>query len=329
MIRNANPERLGIDPSRIVDHKEIAEHFLCPICHYLLVDPVYCSICKKYFCEPCLDTWIQLQDQTRSTCPNRCINFHKEKASPNVKSILSELKLKCTFEPNGCQEALNYDTLTKHEQTCGYRGCTCKGCGKLFIAKELAEHENWCEDVLVTCELCKLVLKRKEYLIHVKDKFICMSMKMEKMQEEMAEMRNMHEKQMNEQRQNNQELLKTLRFITSDLHLLKVGAGICDRGHKLQYYSILSRNYSRKNFKCDQCEKTKSGASLHCPDCRYDICLDCNRPHYSKGLCLNNHHLDPWLKDIMFFCDKCGLRENHSMCCISYKFFLCMQCCKA
>jgi len=345
MIRNANPELpFGIDPSRIVDRKEIAEHFLCPICQYLLVDPVCCSQCKNNFCKPCLDTWIRRQGQTRSICPNRCINFYKQKAPPIVKSMLSQLKLKCTFEPNGCQEAINYDTLTKHEQTCGYRGSTCTGCGKLFIAKELMEHEKWCEGVLVTCELCQLVLKRKEYLIHVKEKLTCMSVKMEKMRmaseeqmrkvaEQMAEIRNMHEKQMNELRQNNQELIPTLRLITSDLHLLRVGAGICDRGHKLQYYSIMSRNYSGKNFKCNQCEKPKSGASLHCPNCRYDICQDCNPPHYSKGLCLNNHQLESLKKSAFhmensLLCDKCRstLNEEYVKTCCSCKFFLCTQC---
>jgi len=259
-----------------------------------------------------------------------------------LKSVLSLLKVKCTFERDGCQQVLTYDTLTKHEQKCDYRSSTCKGCGKMLVAKELLKHEELCEDVSITCELCQSALKRQEYLIHVKDKFACMSVKMEKMRmaseeqmrkemapmmKEMVAMRNMYEKQTNELRQDNQELIKNVRLIMSELQILS-----CGQGHKLQYYSIIAR-HSGKNFKCDQCQTTKSGASLHCPDCGYNICQDCKPPHFSQNVCFHNHSLHP-MQGICYtnkniHCDKCGgnvMDIEQSIGCNICKFFLCNQC---
>jgi hypothetical protein len=43
------------------------------------------------------------------------------KRSSSVKSLLSDVRFKCSYESNGCKDLIQYDLLQQHEASCKYR----------------------------------------------------------------------------------------------------------------------------------------------------------------------------------------------------------------
>ena len=54
----------------------------------------------------------------------------------------------------------------------------------------------------------------------------------------------------------------------------------CLKGHGLVWYPFGPGMFGYK-YKCDSCAQPKSGATLHCGNCNYDICPQC-RDKYMK-----------------------------------------------
>ena len=71
-----------------------------------------------------------------------------EKPHPYFYKHLSNLKITCENEPNGCKVIVNYEQYQKHfGQECEYVLVVCpnEGCGEKILKKLLQDHDKVCE----------------------------------------------------------------------------------------------------------------------------------------------------------------------------------------
>jgi len=128
--------------------------------------PVCCQTCQQNFCQSCISTWLLKNNNT--ICPNHC-QFIEFKSPPILRSLLSDLKLKCIYYNKGCVEIQNVDSLEKHESLCKYHEKLCNGCQTLFPQNILEAHKASCPFVKIPCDECNKELSRLDLKEHELD----------------------------------------------------------------------------------------------------------------------------------------------------------------
>ena len=140
----------GIDIKRFVDLnenlkiEELSKQIICSICLNIFNNAVN-SECRHSFCRQCIEQWINAD---HNDCP-KCKRLLTRKRSLDTtdsdhnhyilignyvfghdftaNGIISELKIKCNFEYNGCQEVIEFGRLDAHLKQCEHRICkTCE-----------------------------------------------------------------------------------------------------------------------------------------------------------------------------------------------------------
>jgi len=81
--------------------QEISSYVRCKICKLFLEEPLYCITCNSTVCK---------------NCHKKCnSNLH---SSRHIKTILENIKFKCSYDFNGCNKELDYMELIQHIQIC-------------------------------------------------------------------------------------------------------------------------------------------------------------------------------------------------------------------
>ena len=133
----------GYDINRFVDlSPKQAEHLICCICLNIFENAVN-SDCRHSFCRQCIQQWI---DGNHKECP-KCKEVFASSKGPKRKSgveviligsydfrpdftangMINDLKVICDFEYNGCQEVIEFGSLSNHIKQCKHRYCkTCE-----------------------------------------------------------------------------------------------------------------------------------------------------------------------------------------------------------
>jgi hypothetical protein len=132
------------------------EELTCGICLELFDKPTQTE-CSHRFCKRCITKYFDLN--TSKNCPNCRTNILKAnlKHDPFAESIISKLKVKCSEK--SCTDTFTVNDIKKHiDDECEYASRECKfNCGKIFIKKNIVEHENGCfynPTVEINCENC-------------------------------------------------------------------------------------------------------------------------------------------------------------------------------
>lgn len=141
-IRSINHQKnMGYDLNRF--EGEVDEELLCPICSFILEDPVQAPDCEHAFCKLCINQWLKLQ----SICPvdRASIQPNDLKPVPRIlKNLLSKLKLNCNHAAHGCTAYVRLENLNCHSQECEYnpkKPVVCNlGCEILIAKDELKGH---------------------------------------------------------------------------------------------------------------------------------------------------------------------------------------------
>ena len=130
----------GFEFSRFVDLSEReAKHLICSICLNIFDNAVH-SECGHIFCKECVQQWIEdkhkecpecRKEFTRAQLPSsECctvLGHFQFTRSLKINVIISELKIKCEFEFNGCQEVFELGLYSAHVSRCRHRFCkVCK-----------------------------------------------------------------------------------------------------------------------------------------------------------------------------------------------------------
>lgn len=133
---------MGYDINRFEDN--VDEELICPICSFILEDPVQAPDCEHAFCNACINQWLKHQ----SICPIDRAHIQPIDLKPVpriLKNLLSKLRLKCDHAPYGCNTTVRLENLNSHLQECEFNPkkpiiCTI-GCN-MFIAKDELKNHN-------------------------------------------------------------------------------------------------------------------------------------------------------------------------------------------
>ena len=98
-------------------NKEKIEDLICPICFFILKDPVSCSEKNNShtFCKECIDKYLQ----ENNNCPTCKLNF-EYKELKKIIDRLNELSFYCCHKNEGCNEILSYAEYLSHFKNCKY-----------------------------------------------------------------------------------------------------------------------------------------------------------------------------------------------------------------
>jgi E3 ubiquitin-protein ligase NRDP1 len=132
---------MGYDVNRF--EGDVDEELICPICSFILEDPVQAPECEHAFCHMCINQWLNHQ----SICPidRAPILAQDLKPVPRIlKNLLSKLKLKCDYADYGCNLILRLENLNTHLQECDFnpkKPIICAlGCNILIAKDEFKSH---------------------------------------------------------------------------------------------------------------------------------------------------------------------------------------------
>ena len=132
------------------------EELTCCICLELFNKPTQTE-CSHRFCKRCIGKCFGFV--RGKNCPVCRTNIFKAnlKHDPFAESIISKLKVKCSEK--SCTDTFSVNDIKKHiDDECEYANRKCKfNCGKIFIKKNIVEHEDGCfynPTVEINCERC-------------------------------------------------------------------------------------------------------------------------------------------------------------------------------
>ena len=94
------------------------EDFICPICLFILNNPLNCSKQKKShsFCKNCIEKYNQNKD---NKCPVCKILFQFEINNDKIQE-LNKLSFQCSFKNEGCNKIIKYQEYLNHINNCEY-----------------------------------------------------------------------------------------------------------------------------------------------------------------------------------------------------------------
>ena len=109
-----NTDYLFYDREDLIDNNE---DLICPICLFILKNPVNCSDRQNShsFCEDCIGKYFL----ENNTCPI-CKNIFEYKINNDIKKSLDKLVFKCKFKTEGCNHIMPYSEYLNHIKECKY-----------------------------------------------------------------------------------------------------------------------------------------------------------------------------------------------------------------
>ena len=156
------------------------ENIICPICYFVLNEPINCSDNKNshYFCKECIDIFLKESNK----CPTCKQNF-EYKINEKLKTELKELSFKCMFKNEGCNDIIPYSEYLNHINNCKYTNryeCQIKKynyykkefekCGHIGNKMNLDKHYKLCAFIQYKCIFCNESILKIDIKEHVKNK---------------------------------------------------------------------------------------------------------------------------------------------------------------
>ena len=158
---------LGYDQSRF--EIEVSESFHCIICFLVLKEPVMCKN-QHYYCSCCIKKHLE----NSSFCPTCLEPLTVDTLKPAARIVmdyLSELNIRCEFQPRGCLEIVKLKDLDRHIKSCGFSPVQCsnEGCNALVNLRDKIYHESEkCEFRKSKChDCCQLKQEVKELRVQM------------------------------------------------------------------------------------------------------------------------------------------------------------------
>ena len=133
--------------------KRNIEDLTCPICLFILKEPVSCSEKNNShnFCKECIDKYLQ----DNNNCPTCKLNFEYKK-NKKIIDALNKLSFYCLYKNEGCNEILSYSDYLSHFKNCKFHNdiYECKIKKYNYAKKEF--------------EICSYTNDKKNMEIHLK-----------------------------------------------------------------------------------------------------------------------------------------------------------------
>ena len=145
----------------------VDKNFFCPICTYVLKDPVQCHN-QHYFCRSCITKHLK-NSQTCPVCMEKLTEEALSKPPRIVQDYLDGLVIDCEHSERGCTNLFELGRLEAHVSECVYRPVTCPNekCDTIVNQADLDEHTSEvCEYREVYCEECDDKMSVKKFEKH-------------------------------------------------------------------------------------------------------------------------------------------------------------------
>ena len=137
------------------DHNDdIIDHFYCPICKDVMLEPYSIYECSHTFCQPCV------LSINNDKCPLCRIEFEESKLNLSLRGLVDKLKVSCI----SCNWNGTFEQSKNHLKSECPKLVLCQ-CDKIITKENYDNHIEICPKVLVKCE-CDLVMKRSLWEQH-------------------------------------------------------------------------------------------------------------------------------------------------------------------
>ena len=153
------------------------EDLICPICLFILNNPLNCSEQKNShsFCKNCIEKYIQYRE---NKCPI-CKRIFEFKKNDDKIHELNKLSFKCSFKNEGCNKIVKYSEYLNHINNCEYNNkyvCQIKNfnyekkiidiCGTIIDKMNIKVHLKICALKKFNCIFCKKSILQKDIEDH-------------------------------------------------------------------------------------------------------------------------------------------------------------------
>lgn len=188
---------------------EVDQYFICPICYFVISDPVMCKSCEQTYCRGCISRYSEIKSPSCRMCkadlqiiPLRkfplkvyqsfflyCPNYNFGCRFEGGIQEIHEHKENCEFKKMSCQNPLcNHNFLAKDRIIPNYEVCS-EQCLEIFILSEMLGKEN-------RVEICKFFWRcvqdhKKKYAEKIDKEF-------EELKKTEEETKNSHESEIRE-----------------------------------------------------------------------------------------------------------------------------------
>lgn len=140
----------------------------CPVCLNIVKDPLYCSKCEKFMCNPCIEDWVK---RGKNNCPHcRQVGSYNKIPRPSIKMI-ANIKFNCKNIKKGCNEIVTYENYHRHHKdTCKFiHSFECHECGDItHTPEQFKSHleEKHKKTELVECMFCNTMVELEQLVDH-------------------------------------------------------------------------------------------------------------------------------------------------------------------
>ena len=161
--------------------KENIDDLICPICFFILKEPLNCSDKKNShsFCKECINEYLKVKNK----CPTCKLNF-EFKINNEKYNELQKLLFKCMFNKEGCTHILSYSDYLNHINNCDYNNtryeCNImkynynkkefEKCGFLGNKSDVENHFKSCAYKGFKCNFCGEYISNMNLEEHAKEK---------------------------------------------------------------------------------------------------------------------------------------------------------------
>ena len=164
-----------------VIEKDKIEDLICPICFYILKDPISCSSNKNAhsFCKECIEEYLKKNNK----CPICKLNFEYI-INNEVINSLNKVSFGCIYKKEGCGDILSYSEYLNHINNCKYNNtkyeCNIKKYNEYKIEFEICgfigdkiiieQHFKKCGLTQFNCLFCNINILLMDLEDHVTNK---------------------------------------------------------------------------------------------------------------------------------------------------------------
>ena len=114
---------------------EVDQYFICPVCYFVVNNPVSCFNCEQIYCEGCINRFSKIKENICKTCKAE-LKIISVRKFP--RKVYESFFLYCPNFNNGCRFEGAIQEIYEHRDKCQFARINCSNplCAHHFLAKD-------------------------------------------------------------------------------------------------------------------------------------------------------------------------------------------------